>query len=90
MHSTTSLGHVVDEEIAMDRITSAAVVEDETKQVVDSVLESAREKVDSTVSSSSRLEQWNEPRINVYRYIAALYTFVIMGMNDSAYGVSAP
>jgi hypothetical protein len=90
MHYTTSLDHVVDEEIAMDRITSAAVVEDESKQVIDSVLESTREKVDSAVSSSSRLEQWIEPRINLYRYIAALYSFVIMGMNDSAYGVSAP
>lgn len=34
------------------------------------------------------LEQWNKPRINIYRYLTTLYTFVSMGMNDAAYGVS--
>ena len=34
------------------------------------------------------LERWNNPRINIYRYLAANYSFIIMGMNDAAYGVS--
>lgn len=34
------------------------------------------------------LGRWNNPRINIYRYLAANFSFVIMGMNDAAYGVS--
>lgn len=41
-----------------------------------------------TVTETSELEMWNKPRINMYRYFTTLYTFVIMGMNDAAYGVS--
>ena len=37
---------------------------------------------------SGPLVQWNKPRINFYRYLAALYSFLTMGMNDAAYGVS--
>ena len=34
-----------------------------------------------------KLEQWNKTKVDVYRYLAALYSFIIMGMNDAAYGV---
>ncbi len=34
------------------------------------------------------LVRWNKPRINIYRYLAANFSFIIMGMNDAAYGVS--
>ncbi|PQE30424.1 MFS transporter protein [Rutstroemia sp. NJR-2017a WRK4] len=33
------------------------------------------------------LERWNEPRINLYRYLSALYSFIVLGMNDAAYGI---
>lgn len=39
-------------------------------------------------AGGATLPQWNRPRINVYRYLAALYSFVIMGMSDACYGVS--
>jgi hypothetical protein len=42
----------------------------------------------SPVTETSALEIWNEPRINMYRYLATLFTFIVMGMNDAAYGVS--
>jgi hypothetical protein len=50
----------------------------------------SKERVESPVTqedSSEPLEQWNKPRINLYRYFATLYSFIVMGMNDSAYGV---
>lgn len=34
------------------------------------------------------LQQWNKPQINVWRYLACLLGFVIMGANDAAYGVT--
>ncbi|PQE21758.1 hypothetical protein CJF30_00010586 [Rutstroemia sp. NJR-2017a BBW] len=36
------------------------------------------------------LERWNEPRINLYRYLSALYSFIVLGMNDAAYGALIP
>jgi hypothetical protein len=35
------------------------------------------------------LEQWNEPSVNVSRVFATFWSFVIMGANDAAYGVSS-
>lgn len=54
------------------------------------VLEDTKEPVESPVEDADEvLERWNKPRINLYRYLAALYSFIIMGMNDAAYGVSS-
>lgn len=36
---------------------------------------------------NNSLEQWNDPKINTYRYLSALFTFVVMGMNDAVVGV---
>jgi hypothetical protein len=38
---------------------------------------------------SMKLERWNHPRINIYRYLRTLLCFINMGMDDAAYGVSA-
>ena len=35
------------------------------------------------------LEKWNEPSVNVSRLFATFWSFVIMGANDAAYGVSS-
>jgi hypothetical protein len=35
------------------------------------------------------LERWNSSSINIYRYVTTLFTFIFMGMNYSAYGVSS-
>lgn len=51
------------------------------------IAEDTDEKI-ATNQDARGLEQWNKPRINIYRYLASLYTFVVMGMNDAAYGVS--
>ena len=34
------------------------------------------------------MEKWNEPRINVSRTLATFWSFLVMGANDAAYGVS--
>ncbi|KAK0635121.1 major facilitator superfamily domain-containing protein [Bombardia bombarda] len=34
------------------------------------------------------LQKWNEPRINTYRFLAANYSFIILGMSDGVIGVS--
>lgn len=33
------------------------------------------------------LEHWNEPRINTWRFMATLLSFLMMGGNDGAFGV---
>ena len=35
-------------------------------------------------------QRWNHPRINMWRSFASFFGFVIMGLNDSAYGVCPP
>ena len=36
----------------------------------------------------SVMERWNNPRINAYRTFATFFSFLVMGSNDAAYGVS--
>lgn len=35
------------------------------------------------------LQKWNESRVNMLRFFTTLYSFIILGMNDGAIGVSA-
>lgn len=80
------------DEKTIESITPPTIVENDAKDspaspVVD-VMEQTEQHDHST--SSSPLERWNEPRGNIYRYFATLYSFIIMGMNDAATGVSIP
>lgn len=34
------------------------------------------------------LEKWNQPRVNIHRTFATFWSFLVMGANDAAYGVS--
>lgn len=38
-------------------------------------------------SLEPRLPKWNDPPINKWRLAATFYCFVILGINDAAYGV---
>lgn len=56
---------------------------------------SDEEKQNAGVDSSSPAgekdkERWNFPRTNIRRVGACFYSFIIMGANDAAYGVSLP
>ena len=43
-----------------------------------------------TTATAEKKEQWNHPRINVYRTLSAFWCFILMGANDAASGVSIP
>jgi fucose permease len=36
------------------------------------------------------LQKWNNPRINMFRVFATFYSFIILGLNDAAYGALIP
>lgn len=38
--------------------------------------------------ATAAAERWNESRTNVFRILASFFCFIVMGANDSAYGVS--
>ncbi|KAK2799805.1 hypothetical protein FQN51_006732 [Onygenales sp. PD_10] len=40
--------------------------------------------------ASNAPERWNYPRGNVLRFLAANYSFIILGINDAAYGALIP
>jgi len=63
-------------------------VERDAKTMLSSAIKDTNGQLDLSDSSQIPLERWNEPRVNKYRYFAALYGFVLMGMNDAASGVS--
>lgn len=42
----------------------------------------------SNVNTSKELERWNYPKGNSKRICATFWAFMVMGMNDAAYGVS--
>lgn len=45
----------------------------------DVVNKSDEPTIDRVAIEPITLEQWNKPRINLYRYLATLYSFIIMG-----------
>lgn len=40
-----------------------------------------------TTAVAEKRDRWNSPRVNLYRTSAAFFAFLLMGMNDAAYGV---
>jgi hypothetical protein len=36
------------------------------------------------------LQRWNDSTVNIFRYCGTMYTFILMGMTDSAQGVCVP
>lgn len=84
MDSEKQSNIVLGGETGKDDITSFSL-EDGAKGLVSG---GGEQELQSPVTETPELEIWNKPSINMWRYFAALYTFVIMGMNDAAYGVS--
>ena len=75
---------MVNEENEKDIISSRP--NDNSGEAVDDTKEEGQDSPDE----STKLERWNHPRINMYRYLTTLLCFINMGMNDAAYGVSLP
>lgn len=53
-----------------------------------SPVDDTKEQVEAPIIENDEREQWNNPRINMYRYLSTIFAFIVMGMNDAAYGVS--
>jgi hypothetical protein len=60
--------------------TVSTSVEDDNKDT--------REQDETETSILDEPARWNSSRTNVFRYLAALFSFIIMGMSDAASGVS--
>jgi hypothetical protein len=43
-----------------------------------------------TTHPTAKAEQWNHPRSNLFKTVAAFWSFVVMGSNDAAYGALIP
>jgi hypothetical protein len=43
-----------------------------------------------TTHPAEKAERWNHPRSNLFRTMAAFWSFVVMGSNDAAYGALIP
>jgi hypothetical protein len=68
-----------------------SIVGCDAKEFARSATDDTAEQVNISPSSQApSLERWNESRTNINRYFAALYSFIIMGMNDAASGVRIP
>ena len=48
------------------------------------------ETLPSPTTATEQVETWNHPRINMYRVLCTFWSFIIMGMNDAAYGALIP
>ena len=53
----------------------------------DATIQAIQEEPRGSPLEASTQQQWNHPRINVWRVLAACYGLLMMGMNDAAYGV---
>jgi hypothetical protein len=76
--------HSIDSKERVEDAVTSDSVPDEPIQLMDD----SKEQVPSPDTGTTSREQWNKPMINTYRYLAAIYSFIVMGMNDAAYGVS--
>jgi hypothetical protein len=76
-------------------MASTCVVQEQSRDANTITLQtlppSERSRTESSETSHegfAALEKWNEPRINAYRSFATFFSFLVMGANDAAYGVS--
>ncbi len=83
--STIAIEHQMEsEKTIMTKDTSMFHSHEEPKEAI----EHTADQQDIPLPENNSLEQWNNPRINIYKYFSALFSFIIMGMNDAAPGVS--
>ncbi|KAI9728211.1 MAG: hypothetical protein M1828_004672 [Chrysothrix sp. TS-e1954] len=71
--------------------TTTAMTDNTESQVIH--LEQLREQSDGESPNKVTVEavpRWNQPRGNLYRTLAAFWAFLMMGMNDAAYGPLIP
>ena len=73
----------------MTRVVSSSRPLSSTEQIQQNEMLSVElgEQSQSPERVTEALQQWNNPRINVWRFFATVLGFVVMGMNDGAIGV---
>lgn len=52
------------------------------------LLTSGDEEAQMPLAGHEPLQRWNGSKTNTFRFLSALFTFIIIGMNDGAVGVS--
>ena len=75
------------DEMAQGKDTYTTSIEQGPKQSSSPDITGAAIDNQSPAAPVGRQERWNHPRINMARMFVAFYGFVIMGLNDAAYGV---
>lgn len=84
---TIELQPSLQHEIAQGKDTYTTSVEQGPKQSINLGVQNGSDTHQSPASPVQRQERWNHPRINIARISVCFYGFVIMGLNDAAYGV---
>lgn len=49
--------------------------------------ENVRDEENPPSTAVNALQKWNYPRANMWRVFACFWSFLVVGMNDGAYGV---
>lgn len=83
MASPAPVGHVSDEESKAGAINQN-FAGNEAKRIYPDT----KEQTENDATEDGKLEQWNNPKSNISRYLATLYSFTILGMVDASFGVS--
>lgn len=87
MESSISLQSIPQHNVSKDMTSTSAFVRPENSDRKADAENDVEDEPDHR-QSVERLQTWNEPGGNKRRYMATLWGFLIMGMNDAAYGVS--
>lgn len=77
-------------------MSSTCVVEEQPQHASHIALETlprSEQSTNDTFANDSPdgfqvLDKWDSPRINIFRSFATWWSFLVMGANDAAYGVS--
>ncbi|KAF2706718.1 MFS general substrate transporter [Pleomassaria siparia CBS 279.74] len=87
-HMSGLLSHPREAKLATSRDSLHMTEPQGTK--LDHDLDLAENLPSPTTQAAQKLERWNHPRLNMWRTLAAFWSFVVMGSNDAAYGALIP
>jgi hypothetical protein len=76
-----SISHPQDAKVAGLRFSDSKGIQDDDSPV---------DLPSPTTHPAVQPEQWNHPRSNLFKTMAAFWSFVVMGSNDAAYGALIP
>jgi hypothetical protein len=76
-----SISHLQDAKVAGLRLSDTKGIQDDDSPV---------DLPSPTTHPAVIPEQWNHPRSNLFKTMAAFWSFVVMGSNDAAYGALIP